>query len=91
MPKKMQPKQRKKMPMSRNWVVTTSADRPIKDVARDLEDAGFSVGNVNGEIQSITGAAGHESVKKLRKISGVVDVSPDTAIDIGPPDSPKTW
>jgi predicted CoA-binding protein len=91
MPKKKQQKQQKKMPTSRNWVVTTSADRPIKEIARDLEDAGFSVGQVNDEIQSITGAAGDESVKKLRKISGVVDVSPDTAIDIGPPDSPKTW
>ena len=89
MPKKKQ--QRKKMPTNKNWVVTASADRPIKDIAKDLEDAGFSVGNVNDEIRSITGAAGDKSVEKLRKISGVIDVSPDTPIDIGPPDSPKTW
>ncbi len=92
MPRKTQQKQQqKKMPTRRNWVVTISTDRPIKDIAKDLENAGFSVGNVNNEIQSITGAAAHESVKKLRKISGVIDVSPDTPIDIGPPDSPKTW
>ena len=91
MPTKKPEKQRKKMATSRNWVVTTSAGRPLKDIAKDLEDAGFSVGNVNDEIQSITGAASDESVKKLRKISGVIDVSPDTPIDIGPPDSPETW
>jgi hypothetical protein len=79
------------MPASKNWIVTTSSDRPIRDIAKDLTEAGFSVGNVNDEIQSITGAAGDETVEKLRSISGVVDVSPDTPIDIGPPDSPETW
>jgi hypothetical protein len=91
MPKKKQQKQPKKMPPRRNWVITTSTGRPIKDIAKDLEAAGFSVGQVNDEIQSITGAAGDKSVEKLRKISGVIDVSPDTPIDIGPPDSPETW
>ena len=76
---------------NRNWVVTTSADRPIRDIARDLEKAGFSVGTVNEEIQSITGAAGGQTVTKARKVAGVVDVSPDAPVDVGPPDSPETW
>ena len=76
---------------NKSWIVTTSADRPIKDIARDLRAAGFSVERVNDEIQSITGAAGDESVEKLRKIAGVVDVSPDAPIDIGPPGSRDTW
>jgi hypothetical protein len=42
-------------------------------------------------VGSITGAAGEETVKKVRSIAGVVDVSPDHPIDIGPPDSPHTW
>jgi len=75
----------------RNWIVTTSADRPITTIAKDLEKAGFSIGNVNDEIQSISGAAGDDIVEKLRSISGVVDVSADEPIDIGPPDSPDTW
>ncbi len=91
MPKKQQQKQRKKTSPRRNWVVTTSTRRPIKDIAKDLEAAGFSVGNINDEIQSITGEAGAKSAGKLRKISGVIDVSPGTPIDIGPPDSPETW
>jgi hypothetical protein len=73
------------------WIVTTSSERPIKDIAKDLTEAGFTVANVNDEIQSITGAARGASVEKLRKVSGVVDVSPDEPIDIGPPGSPDTW
>ena len=76
---------------NKNWIVTTSADRPIKTIAKDLEKAGFSIGHVNGEIQSISGAAGDDIVEKLRSISGVVDVSADEPVDIGPPDSPDTW
>jgi len=79
------------MPQSKTWIVTTSADRPIKDVARDLAAAGFSVGQVLEDIGSITGDAAEDSVRKLRAIPGVVDVSPDMPIDIGPPGSPDTW
>jgi len=75
---------------TRNWIVTTSTDRPIKDVATDLRKAGFAVDQVNEEIQSITGAS-EQPAEKLRKISGVVDVSPDEPVDVGPPDSPDTW
>jgi hypothetical protein len=73
------------------WIVTTSADRSLADVRRDLEAAGFSVHQVNDEIGSISGAASDDTAHKLRSIAGVVDVSPDSPIDIGPPDSPNTW
>jgi hypothetical protein len=76
---------------SKNWIVTTSADRPIQRIAKDLEAAGFSIGNVNDEIKSISGAAGDDVVEKLRSISGVVDVSADEPVDVGPPDSSDTW
>jgi hypothetical protein len=79
------------MATAKNWVVTTSADRPINDIAKDLKEAGFDVGHVLEEVGSITGAAAEEAVAKLRSIRGVVDVSPDSPIDIGPPDSPETW
>ena len=94
-PRKKATSRKKIMPakkqQNKNWIITTSADRSIKDIAKDLEKAGFSVGHVNHEIQSISGAAGDEAVEKLRKVSGVIDVSPDQPIDIGPPDSPETW
>ena len=79
------------MPQNRGWIVTTSSDRSIKDIASDLKKAGFSVGHVLEEIGSITGAAAEETVTKLRSIPGVVDVSPDRSISIGPPDSGETW
>lgn len=75
----------------KGWIVTTSSDRPINEIESDLRKAGFSVGYVLAEIGSITGAAADETVTKLRSIPGVVDVSPDSPIDIGPPDSGETW
>ena len=73
------------------WIVTTSSDRPIADIAADLKSAGLTVSQVNDQISSIsgTGAAGLKS--KLEKVKGVVDVSPNTPIDIGPPGSSDTW
>jgi hypothetical protein len=79
------------MAVTKSWVVTTSADRPISDITRELKEAGFDVGQVLEEIGSITGDAAEETITKLRSIRGVVDVSPDLPIDIGPPDSPETW
>ena len=79
------------MAQQKGWIVTTSSDRPIKDIESDLKKAGFSVGHVLAEVGSITGAAADDTVTKLRSIPGVVDVSPDAPIDIGPPDSDKTW
>ena len=75
----------------KNWIVTTSGDRPAKEVAKDLRAAGFSVDQVLDEIGSITGAADDRVAEKVRSIKGVADVSPDTVIDIGPPGSPTTW
>ena len=79
------------MPDSKVWIVTTSSDRPMTEITKDLKEAGFSIGTVLEEIGSITGEAGDETASKLRSIAGVVDVSPDVPIDIGPPGSPKTW
>lgn len=79
------------MTKPKGWIVTTSSDRPIRDVARDLRNAGFEVGHVLEEVGSITGAGTDDAVKKVRTVKGVVDVSPDAPIDIGPPDSTDTW
>ena len=79
------------MPASKGWIVTTSTDRPIGDITKALQSAGFQVNQVLEEVGSITGTASEEAVTKVKSIPGVVDVSPDTAVDIGPPDSPTTW
>ncbi len=79
------------MAESKGWIVTTSPDRPIKEIAKDLKAAGFTVGQVLEEIGSITGAAAEDVAKRARSIAGVVDVSPDSPIEIGPPGSPDSW
>ena len=76
---------------TKGWIVTTTGDRPTKDVAKDLKAAGFSVGQVLNEIGCITGEADETAVEKLRSIRGVADVSREGEIDIGPPDAPVTW
>lgn len=79
------------MAKNKTWIITTSGQRSTKDVAKDLEAKGFTVDQVLDEIGTITGAADDSVVAKLKGIDGVSDVSADSAIDIGPPDSPSTW
>ena len=69
-------------------VITTSGNRSIKDVARDLKDAGFDVEEVLEAINVVTGKGKAGSEDKLRSVQGVVDVSEDHPVDIGPPGSP---
>lgn len=79
------------MPDSKSWVITTSPDRPLSEIADELTAVGFSIGQVLDEIGSITGQAGDDAIGRAKTIPGVVDVSPDMPIDIGPPDSSNTW
>jgi len=69
-------------------VITTSGNRSIKDVARDLKDAGFDVEEVLEAINVVTGKGKADSKDKLRSVQDVVDVSEDHPVDIGPPGSP---
>jgi hypothetical protein len=73
------------------WIVTASGDRPLKDVARDLEAHGFLLGRMFAELNIITGDAADNLIVKLRSVAGVVSVEPDAPIDIGPPGSKETW
>ena len=70
------------------WIITTSSERPARDIASDLHKAGLSDGKVLEEIGTITGLADDKVVEKLRKVTGVKDVSPDLEIKIPPPESP---
>lgn len=79
------------MAKTKVWIITTSGDRPIRNIAKDLADAGLIGGRVLAEVRCITGSAGDKVVAKLRKVPGVIDVSPDSPVDVGPPDSPDTW
>jgi uncharacterized protein Smg (DUF494 family) len=71
----------------KSLVITTSGNRSVHDVARDLKDAGFDVEDVLDAINVVTGKASDDQKDKLRSVSDVVDVSDDTPVDIGPPDA----
>jgi hypothetical protein len=79
------------MAEKKNWVVTTSGDQPLSDVKKKLTEAGFAIDQELDEIGAITGSAADEVAERLRSVPGVADVSPDSPIDIGPPDAPVTW
>lgn len=79
------------MPQSKRFIVTTDGERPVKDVAKDLREKGFSVDQILDEIGCITGSADESTMEKVRKVRGVTDVSPEGEINIGPPDAPATW
>jgi hypothetical protein len=79
------------MPKNKTWIITTSGQRSTKDVAKDLKAKGFTVDQVLDEIGTIIGAGDDAVADKVRKIDGVSDVSPDSPVDIGPPDAPTTW
>jgi hypothetical protein len=76
------------MAEKKNWIITTSGDRPLSAIKKELTKKGFSVGQVLEEIGCITGTAPADVVEKVRAIPGVADVSPDMPVDIGPPDAP---
>lgn len=75
------------MAKNRDWVVTTSGDRPLEDVARDLRKKGLKVDYVLDAIGQITGAGPDDLGAKLRKVKGVADVSINVGADVGPPDA----
>ena len=85
------PKKTATKPKARIWVVTTSGDRPLAEIAKELSKAGFAVDQTLDQIGVITGRSDDKGVKKARAIRGVADVSPETPVDIGPPNSPDTW
>jgi hypothetical protein len=75
----------------KTWVVTTSSDRPISEIAKDLSAAGFTIDQRLDQIGVLTGKSDDQVVKKVRGIRGVADVSPDSPVNIGPPNSRDTW
>ncbi|MDT4895602.1 MAG: hypothetical protein QOH25_679 [Acidobacteriota bacterium] len=75
------------MAEKKKLIITTSGDRPLSAIKKDLAKRGFAVGQVLKEIGIITGTSS-AAIEKLRAIPGVDDVSPDESVDIGPPDAP---
>ena len=68
------------------WTVTISNERPEALVMKELRAASVQTSHVLGEIGVITGHAPAHAVAAMRREEGVADVSPELAVDIGPPD-----
>lgn len=79
------------MAKTKDWVVTTSGERSLHDVATELRESGFKIDQILDEIGAITGTGGDDVARKLRKVKGVSDVSANAGADIGPPGSDDTW
>ena len=80
------------MAENKNWMVTTSGDRPLNEVQQDLTDTGFKVDQVYGEVGCISGTADSNVADKLRQVPGVADVSPEPPpINIGLPGDSDVW
>jgi len=78
------------MTKSTRWILTVAYDRPIEQIVADAAKAGLRDVQVMAEIGCITGTAPTVAVARLRRVRGVVDVAPDSPIDIGPPDADVT-
>jgi len=79
------------MAEKRKWIVTVSGSRPISEIKKELVKSGFTVDQALDEIGSIIGSADSDVAERMRAIRGVADVSPDTPINIEPPDAPVNW
>ena len=78
------------MPAS-DWIVTTSPERSIAQIAKELASAGFQVGAVLAEIGVITGRGTAATVARLRGRPGIADIAPAGAVDAGPPGADPAW
>jgi hypothetical protein len=73
---------------TKTFVVTTSGDRPLAEVRKDLTAKGFKVVRALDALGMFIGKATPATARKLRSVEGVTDVSQSAEVDIGPPDSP---
>lgn len=75
------------MPTTPRWIVTTDGVRPIDQITAELQRLGFRIEAVLTEIGSITATASATAARSARRVAGVVDVTRDAPIDLGPPES----
>ncbi|MCB9529308.1 MAG: hypothetical protein H6701_13155 [Myxococcales bacterium] len=73
------------------WVVTATGECALDALARAIEAEGFAIEQTLDEIGCIIGAGSSDVINRVRALPGVEDVSPNEAIDIGPPGGSHTW
>ena len=76
---------------TRLWIIITDRSRPIREVLRELTDAGLVVGHVLETMGGITGSADDRAVDDLRKVRGVTSIWQDSCLDVSSTASPMHW
>ena len=73
-------------PEAQTWIIVVEPDHVLDAVAA-LERLGFDIEQKLDAVDAIIARGSTRQAHEARSITGVVDVSPDAPIDIGPPDA----
>ncbi|WP_447528693.1 hypothetical protein [Vreelandella sp. TE19] len=73
------------------WIVTLSSEYSMSDMATHLQEQGLQIKEQLDAIGCITGEADSAAAERIRCLEGVIDIAPDTPLNIGPPDADQTW
>ncbi|GAA4750832.1 hypothetical protein [Flavisolibacter ginsenosidimutans] len=79
------------MPEKKQWIVVTSGDQSLNDIAKELEKKGFTIDSKLEAIGQIVGTGTEDMKTQAMKIKGVSSIEPSHEINIGPPNSDLTW
>jgi hypothetical protein len=69
------------------WVVTVAPGAPLEQVKDGLSGAGFTVVQVLDAIGIVIAHGSEKQAEQARLVGGVIDVSLEVQVDIGPPDA----
>jgi hypothetical protein len=73
------------------WIIITDRTRPIREILRELTDAGLVVAHVLETMGGITGSADERAAEHLRKVRGVINVWPDNGRETSSTATPMRW
>ncbi len=76
---------------SKRWIITASDKHPITEIRRNLETHGLCIDSALEEIGVFVVKGSAAAAKRAKKVAGVIDISPEDVVDVGPPGSGNTW
>jgi hypothetical protein len=79
------------MSKTRLWIIITDRTRPIREILRELTDAGLVVGHVLETMGGITGSADDHAAHQLRKVRGVIKVWAENGLETSSTATPMRW
>lgn len=79
------------MPDKKQWIVVTTGEHSLEEVAKELKKKGFTVDSTLEAIGQIVGSGTEEMKNEALKLKGVSSIEPSQEFNIGPPGSSLTW